>query len=71
MDGKFDATAQLKLRRLLEDEVIQEETAWLSGLHNGPPLACLKNFAKYHVVRSHQGPDGPDLFRSLRGKPHQ
>jgi hypothetical protein len=27
MDGKFDATAQLKLRRLLEDEVIQEETA--------------------------------------------
>jgi len=27
MDGKFDATAQLKLRRLLEDEVIHEETA--------------------------------------------
>ena len=27
MDGKFDTTAQLKLRRLLEDEVIQEETA--------------------------------------------
>ena len=27
LDGKFDATAQLKLRRLLEDEVIQEETA--------------------------------------------
>ena len=26
-DGKFDATAQLKLRRLLKDEVIQEETA--------------------------------------------
>lgn len=27
MDGKFDATAQLKLRRLLEDEAIHNETA--------------------------------------------
>jgi hypothetical protein len=27
MDRKFDATAQLKLRRLLQDEVIEEETA--------------------------------------------
>jgi len=27
MDGKFDATAQLKLRRLLEDEAILKETA--------------------------------------------
>jgi hypothetical protein len=39
MDGKFDATAQLKLRRLLENEVIHEETAQVAGLHNGQSQA--------------------------------